>query len=297
VGSEHVKSSITIDYDQTSGDSTEDTYDPTNPVVVSSQSSQETVADLEPSGVPGTPSNVPNSQSKTTATTQAKANTTTQGIRTESKTFAVSHTTRHVLEPAGRIKKVAAAILVDDVAETKTEGGKTQEVRRKRTAEELKQIEELAKAAIGFDAKRGDLFSLQNIAFVQAPVEVATPVGKIQKVMLFAERWTGVLRYVAVAMLFLVVYLLVLRPVQKQVMGILKTSSPRLEEGRAALVGEGGTNIPGIETRAGELSESASGEVAHTMALKKELVAKVKADPEAASRLVQNWMRKPEARQ
>jgi flagellar M-ring protein FliF len=131
VGNDHVKSSVTIDYDPTSADSTQELYDPNSTAVLSSQSSQETVGDLEPAGIPGTPSNAPSSPSNTTAATQAKAATSTQGIRSESKTFAVSHTTRHLLEPAGRVKRVAAAILVDDAVETTTESGKTAETRRR----------------------------------------------------------------------------------------------------------------------------------------------------------------------
>ena len=46
VGTEHVKSSVTIDYDQTSGESTQELYDPANTAVLTSQTSQETVADL-----------------------------------------------------------------------------------------------------------------------------------------------------------------------------------------------------------------------------------------------------------
>ena len=292
VGREHIKSSITLDYDPTSGESTQELYDPDKTAVLSSQSSQETVGDLEPAGIPGTPSNTPNSQSNPTAAAQAKTNSTTQGIRSESKTFAVSHTTRHLLEPAGRVKKMAAAILVDDFIENKTDGGKTQETRRKRTPEEMKQIEELAKAAIGFDAQRGDLFSLQNISFVQAPPEVVAPVGKVQKVMGFVERWTGVLRYAALLLIFLLVYALVLRPVQKQVMGILKSpGNAALGGGQTAgllTAGAGGTQ--GL-VGGGSADEVAAGEVSDTIRLKKQLVSKVKADPESASKLLQNWVR------
>ena len=226
VGNEHVKSSITIDYDPTSGESTQELYDPASTAVLTSQTSQETVGDLEPAGIPGTPSNAPNSQANSVAAAQAKTATSTQGIHSESKTFAVSHTTRHLFEPAGRIKRVAAAILVDDVLETKTDNGKTQETRRKRTADEMKQIEALAKAAIGFDAQRGDQFSLENISFTVPPVEAPLPVGKMQKFLVFAERWTGLLRYAALLGLFAVVYLLILRPVKKQVITMLQ-SPPR----------------------------------------------------------------------
>jgi flagellar M-ring protein FliF len=301
VGAGRIKSSITIDYDPTSGESTQELYDPNNSVVLSSQISQETVGDLEPAGIPGTPSNAPNSQANATAAAQTKTNTTTQGIHSESKTFAVSRTTRHLLEPAGRVKRLAAAILVDDAIESKTENGKTQETRRKRTPEELNQIEELAKAAIGFDAQRGDMFSLQNISFVQAPVEVVPPPGKIQKIMVFAERWTGLLRYAALFVIFLLVYALVLRPVQKQVMGILRDPARMIAAGGVA-----GALPPSVSASAA--SEAASlpapgthegrtPEVSQTIQLKKELVNRIKLDPEGASRLVQNWVRESETNQ
>lgn len=299
IGSDHIKSSITIDYDPTSGESTQELYDPNNPVVLTSQTSQETVGDLEPAGIPGTPSNAPNSQANATAAAQAKSSTTTQGIHSESKTYAVSHTTRHLLEPPGRVKRLAAAVLVDDVIETKTENGKTQEARRKRTPEELKQIEDLAKAAIGFDAQRGDMFSLQNISFVQTPPEVVPPPGKIQKVMVFAERWSGLLRYAALFLIFLFVYALVLRPMQKQVMGMLQ--NPRRALPNSAIAGalpEGTAStgepaaLPLVEIREGRAPE-----VAQTIQLKKELVNRIKSDPESASRLVQNWVRETEGAQ
>jgi flagellar M-ring protein FliF len=296
VGSDHVKSSVTIDYDPTSAESTQDLYDPNNTAVLSSQSSQETVGDLEPAGIPGTPSNAPSTPSNPTAVTQAKAATSTQGIRSESKTFAVSHTTRHVLEPAGRVKRVAAAILVDDVVETKSDQGKTTETRRKRTPEEMKQIEELAKAAIGFDAPRGDQFSLQNVSFSQPAADLPIPPGKFQRFMVFAERRTSALRYVALSLLFLVAYFLILRPVKKQVLAILAgTMRPALPAaaGEAAAIA-----AMSINGRTGglpaEIGTGASAEVEEAVSLKKKLAAKVKGDPQGASRLIQNWLRKSE---
>jgi len=296
VGTEHVKSSITIDYDATSGESTEELYDPNSAAVLSSQSSQETVGDLEPAGIPGTPSNTPNSQGNAAAAAQAKSANTSQGIRSESKTYAVSHTTRHLLEPAGRVRRVAAAILVDDAKETKAENGKTTEARRKRTPEEMKQIEELAKAAIGFDAKRGDLFSVQNISFQDVPVDTPTPPGKIQRVMTFAERWTSVLRYAALLLLFALVYFLILRPVKRQFLATLKAQPALPAPAAAGAQGAGGESLevhfPGIKAHA-EL-EIAPG-VQQAVNLKKQLVARVKEDPEGASRLIQNWIRAEES--
>ncbi|HEY2461223.1 MAG TPA: flagellar basal-body MS-ring/collar protein FliF [Candidatus Acidoferrum sp.] len=293
VGNEHVKSSITIDYDPTSGESTQELYDPASTAVLTSQTSQETVGDLEPAGIPGTPSNAPNSQANSVAAAQAKTATSTQGIHSESKTFAVSHTTRHLFEPAGRIKRVAAAILVDDVFETKTDNGKTQETRRKRTADEMKQIEALAKAAIGFDAQRGDQFSLENISFTVPPVEAPLPVGKMQKFLVLAERWTGLLRYAALLGLFAVVYLLILRPVKKQVITMLQ--SPPRNSLQPPSAGGGTSAALGGDDFQAALPAGANGGVAgdvqNAVTLKKQLAGKVKDDPQGASRLIQTWLR------
>src|SRR5437762_5877364 len=170
VGAEHVKSSVTIDYDPTSGETTQETYDPNQTAVLTSQLSQETVGDLEPAGIPGTPSNTPNSQGAAAAAQQAKAATTTQGIRSESKTFAVSKVTKRMLEPAGRIRRVAAAVLVDDAVGVKTESGRAVETRRRRTPDEMKQMDSLLRGAIGIDDKRGDQLAVENVACKIPPV-------------------------------------------------------------------------------------------------------------------------------
>jgi len=294
IGSEHVKSSVTIEYDPTSGESTQEVYDPNTTAVLTSQISQETVGDLEPAGIPGTPSNVPNSQGNTAATQQAKTSNATQGIRSESKTYAVSHTTHRLLEPAGRIKRIAAAILVDDALESKVDNGKTQETRRKRTPDEMKQLEELAKAAIGFDEKRGDLFSLQNIAFEQHAPDVPQAPGKWQRVLTFAERWTGFLRYAALLLLFAVVYVLVLRPVKNQVVALLKAPAPTLLP--AAVASGGVARVDGVSGTLVATTGEPSSDLQAAVSLKNRLVEKVKSDPETASKLIQTWLKQGEAR-
>jgi flagellar M-ring protein FliF len=287
VGTDHVKSSITIDYDQTSGESTQELYDPTNPVLLSSQTS--TTPTASPT-VNAAAANGPAAD----ANTQTKSKTSTPGMHTETKTFAVSKTTHRTLEPAGRIRRVAAAILVDDAVETKADSsGKMVETRRKRTPEEMKQIENLAKAAVGYNTQRGDQLSLENISFVMPEMEVPPPPGKIQKFAGYAERWAGWLRYAGLFALFLVVYFLLLRPVKKQVLYILHVQGqgPGQERGQFA---EGATakselsaSVPGaILAAGGELPD-----MTEAMALKKELVARVKEDPQAAGRVIEAWMR------
>jgi flagellar M-ring protein FliF len=292
VGADHVKSSVTIEYDPTSAESTQDLYDPNATAVVSSQTSQETAQDLDPSGIPGTATNAPNAPPAGPAANQSSSEQATQGIRSDNKTFAVSHTTKHLIEPAGRFKRIAAAILVDDAIAVPASDGKT-ETRRKRTPQEMKQIEDLAKAALGFDATRGDQISVQNIAFQSAPVEKLDAPPLTERVRVVTERWTGMLRYVALFGLFLMVYFLVLNPVKKQVLAAFEAAPAAALTAGAGNPALGAASAP--ELPAGSRAGLGAGTVAdpqlqRALNMRQQVVSNVKADPESAGRLVQNWL-------
>ncbi len=147
VGADHVKSSVSIDYNPDSGETTQELYDPDATAVLTSQVSEDQTTGAAPFGIPGTTSNVPSApptpptsnatpsavqqNSAAANSAQGRPAAVTQGMRSESKTFAVSKTVHHTLEPAGQIKHLAAAVLVDDFVEVKEVSGKSQETRRK----------------------------------------------------------------------------------------------------------------------------------------------------------------------
>jgi flagellar M-ring protein FliF len=379
VGPDHVKASVTLAYDQSSGDTTQEIYDPTNPVLLTDQVQEERFGGSPPAGIPGTPSNVPSAPPNTgaksagagaaatgvgatpTATAGAggaaapatatpapgtpaataaaaaeplapgavagapgAAGTTpagqsaaaqaanvagkasganspnpmisisseSDGQRSESRTFAVSKTLRHITDPAGRIQKIAAAVLVDDFVEVKDEKGKTSEMRRKRTPEEMKQIEELAKAAIGFDAVRGDVLSVQNVSFVNAPIEKTIPPAIVERVRVIAEKWIWLGRYVLLLALFGIVYMLVLRPVKEQLMKSFQQAGTPMP----ALAGDAVAELSPQEMAA--LSEAqlredlgrSNSDVERVIRLKKHLTDKVKREPAQASLLIRQWI-------
>ncbi len=296
VGTDHVKSSVSIEYDPTSGESTQDMYDPNSTVVVSSQISQETSSDAQPSGIPGTASNAPNVQPTGAAANQTKVEQTTDGIRTENKTFAVSHTTHHLIEPPGRIKRVAAAILVDDAVETKVTDGKSTQTRRKRTPEELKQITDLSKAALGWDASRGDQISVEEVAFQSPDIDTPVPVSLPEKVRLVTQKWIDLVRYGAFLILFLLVYVLMLKPVMAIVSMAVQSGEARVAAGlpRGA-GGEQGAGMQALEPARGEAALGSGSnpglEVERAMALKQQIARTVHAAPQDAGRLVQAWIR------
>ena len=299
VGREGLRASVTVENDLASSESTQETYDPNGSVVLTSQVSQDQSSESDPQGIPGTPSNAPDSSAKGTAAAAADSTPDGTGQRSDSKTYAVSKAVRHVVQPPGAIKKIAAAVLVDDAVETKSEGGAKTESRRKRSPEEMKQIEELAKAAIGFDSARGDHLSVQNISF--PAIAPGRPPNLTERLAPLIQEWTGALRYAGLAVLFLLIYLMVLRPVKRQIVAALAVAQPQLSPGtrqqRALGKGETPQSELAVETGggegAGELTEINT-EVKRTVVLKNQLVERIKKNPEAASRLIQNWVRQGE---
>jgi flagellar M-ring protein FliF len=304
VGADHVKSSVTIDYDPNSGDTTQEVYDPNATAVLASQTSEDQSTGAAPIGIPGTASNVPSAPPTPAAANAPAANAAgatrpaavTQGMRSESKTFAVSKTVHHTLEPAGQIKHLAAAVLIDDAVETSNVSGKPQEARRKRTPEEMKQMEDLVRAAIGFNTQRGDELSVQNVSFQTQPVEVPPTPTRVERTLRVLAPWMGALRYLGLLILFAVVYLLVLRPVTKQVLAVLQALPEKSLQG---LLPAGGAGEPASKTTTmaeieGELQKELSetnSEVMRAVVLKRHLVEKVKKEPQNATRLIQGWVR------
>jgi flagellar M-ring protein FliF len=320
VGADHVRASVHVDYDLSSSEDTSEIYDPKTSATLAQQHSEELAGGANPAGVPGVTSNVPGSAAAVAPPTPpaapgaaaaipaggapAAAATSVpsllsaidnQSSKSESSTFAVSKNIRHVLNPAGRVRRITASVLVDDAIDRpgqlgaeqagKPDNGKpaTGTVRRKRTPEEMTAIEKLARAAIGVDDQRGDLLAVENLSFQSVPVEAPAAPGKIEKYRLLVQPWFGMLRYVGITLLFLVIYALVLNPVKKQAIAAFQQIPAHLGKPLAAGAGSGSGNVLADLPQASNESKRAG-------LLKKELSDKIKAEPAAAGRLVQSWI-------
>ena len=283
VGPQHVRASVNVEYDPTSAEESKEMYDPQSAVAVASQKSEESVGGGLSGGVPGTSSNVPGGSGGAKVTVQGGDGV--QLSKSESNTFAVNKVVRHVMEPAGRIRRISAALLVDDAVDVKQEAGKRTESRRKRTPDELKQIEDLAKAAIGVDLARGDSLTIENLSFEQTPVEAPVKPGVAERVRVTLNDWSSIVRYGALILLFLLVYMLLLRPLKKQLITTFRELPARIVAQRAQVAG-----AAGAELAAGQEGGQLTPEQIRASALKKQLVEKVKTEPAATGKLIQAWL-------
>ena len=101
------------------------------------------------------------------------------------------------------------------------------------------------------------------------------------------------LRYVGITLLFLLVYALVLRPVKKQAMAAFKQIPAHLAKAKPLLANAAAA---ALDPLAGMDLPQGSEEAKRALALKKEIGEKIKAEPAAASRLVQTWIRDPKSK-
>src|SRR5208283_5966842 len=102
VGAQGVRASVHVEYDLSSGEETQETYDPNSSVPLSVTRSEERLGSDSLGGVPGTSSNLPNAK----VAPPSKSENESHSSKSESGTYGVNKRVRHTIEPAGRIKRI-----------------------------------------------------------------------------------------------------------------------------------------------------------------------------------------------
>ncbi|HWZ33783.1 MAG TPA: flagellar basal-body MS-ring/collar protein FliF, partial [Bryobacteraceae bacterium] len=121
LGAEHFRAGVSADVDLTSGEQSEEVYDPQKSVMASSQTSEDGPAHATAAGIPGTPSALPRPISRPTTGASNYAR------HTENITYQTSRTVKHLKLPQGALKRLSIAVLVDH--EVKWQGQGAQQKR------------------------------------------------------------------------------------------------------------------------------------------------------------------------
>ena len=185
IGSGKIVASVSADIDFTQVRKHEEKFDPDGQVVRSEQTSDESETGTEAAaaGAPGTASNAP---------TQP----------------AESPTGQNSNSPAGEIKRLSIAVMVDgkyeSVAGQKDGNGKPKMKYIPWDKKEMTQFEELVKKAVGFDQTRGDQIEVANVSFQGQEdwTDVGAPSGNRELIVPLVKYGLALLG--AVAFFFLV---------------------------------------------------------------------------------------------
>ena len=284
LGPENLRASVNVEYDLSSSEESQDKYDPAVSAVLNSQKTSEQIgAGAGTGGVAGTTGNLPGSTGKPDAQT-ATADDGSQVSSSENATFGVNKVVRHTVSPAGRIKRISAALLVNDAMDHKLVNKVWTEVPRKRSPAQLKQIQDLAQAVLGMDPQRGDVISVQNMTFDDGRIP-DTPPTMLAKVRDGLTDYSSAVRYGGILLLFGLVYALMFRPAQKQLAAGLRELPAGTVAAATALA------APAELAELGPASADARALTeARGSALKKQLGDLVQAEPVTMTRTVQAWL-------
>jgi flagellar M-ring protein FliF len=147
-----------------------------------------------------------------------------QSLREENATYGVTKHLVHTEQGPGRVRRVSAAVVVNDRSMTEGVGKLEHIVWKPRSAEEMRRLEQLAQAAVGFDARRGDQVVMQNVSFSTNAPEVKPPVMDrlMEEMRGLLHTQPGLMRTAVIGICGVLLVLFVLRPVASQVTATLR---------------------------------------------------------------------------
>src|SRR5690606_9128793 len=217
-GPGRVNAEVTVDMDFSVTEEARELFNGEPPKLRSEQISENTSTGEGPQGIPGATSNTPPG-----ATGEAPANAAVpaETSRSATRNFELDRTLQHTRQPAGRIRRVTAAVVVDHVPRPGPDGKpKLQPL----SDQELKRVEDLVRQAVGFDAGRGDMVSEVNAPFVREQQELPAPPWWEN------PQLRDILRVAVGALVVLLLAFGVLRPAIRQ---IVSPEKPKKEEPEA----------------------------------------------------------------
>jgi flagellar M-ring protein FliF len=165
LGPEKFRAGVFVECDFTSGEQSEETFDPTRSVMVTAQRTEDisgAAAAAAASGIPGTASNLPR------ATTRPGSSGAGVTRRTENISYQTSRTIRKVHLPQGTIKRVSISLLVDQHVRWEGSGTAAKRVVEPPSPEKMTIIRDLVAGVSGFSAERGDQIIVETLPFEPA---------------------------------------------------------------------------------------------------------------------------------
>lgn len=215
LGPGRVVARVTADIDFSSNEREEESYDPGSKVIRSERSIEEGLGTTQRGGIPGVVSNLSNDP-------QANANNpgmAEQNSRRENvKNFEVSRAIVRSAQARGKLVRLSTAVLIDGKyaeipnpdADAKAPG-KAERNYQPLSSEMLSQVEGVVKSAVGFDATRGDVVTVENVPFFGSDQSLNAELAKAQQDFQYYN-YGGMMIAVFVLLLF---FIFVVRPLVK----------------------------------------------------------------------------------
>ncbi len=298
VGAGRVRAQVVAQLDMAVSEETREQYRPESQIVRSEQVSEQTSREgAGAGGVPGALTNQPPPAGVATAPAAAapatsapaaagaapKSGSVGPGIPAPTQTasagpdssskettrnYEIDRTLAYTRQPAGKLKRLTVAVLIDD-ATTTDKNGKAQSAPL--SAQQIDHITQLVKDAVGFDQSRGDTVSVVNASFTPEAVPAE---GDLQAPALWERPlFRDLLKIVAGTIVLIVLVLTVLRPLVRNLIANPRPQPAALAPAPAPALASPGTS--GIVDPGQQLSNAR---------------ALVNQDPKLVAQVVRNWV-------
>ena len=283
VGAGRVRAEVSAQFDMSAVEEAREQFKPDSQVVRSEQVAEDRRGENGgASGVPGSLSNQPQGNGQN-APAAGGANGANQSGSTQStRNYEIDRTVAYTRQPAGRLKRVSVAVLVDNVQVTGKDGKVTE---TPLTADQINRITTLVKDAVGFDAARGDSVNVINSPWRGDPRVAA---GDLESLPFWERAWARDAAKMLIGLIVLLALVFtVLRPIARQLAGTLgggatlTPDAPALP-GAVMAMGEGGLPVPAGGAARGQGSAYEE-QIAQARSL-------VNEDPARVAQVVKKWV-------
>ncbi|HMD71551.1 MAG TPA: flagellar basal-body MS-ring/collar protein FliF [Bryobacteraceae bacterium] len=159
LGPDKFRAGVSVECDFAGGEESAEVFDPAHSVMVTSQRTEDSSGSGTSSGVPGTASTLPR------PTSRPGSGATRTSRVTENIAYQSSRTVRKTRMPAGSVRKMSLAVLVDQELTWAPDKKGFQRVLQPPSPEKLKIIRDLVAGVTGFTAERGDQLVIETLPF------------------------------------------------------------------------------------------------------------------------------------
>ena len=288
LGPDGVKAQVTADLDFTHSEQTRESFNPDTPAIRSERLEEDSKSAAgSPGGVPGALSNQPALEGEApelaneTRVNMNGVNTAAGSVaKRTTRNYELDKTISHTKSPVGSLNRLSVAVIVDHKRVADARG---EVVKVEHSPEELNQITQLVKEAIGFNALRGDTVNVMNAEFSQPQAIEPLPPTPI-----WQEAWVwDVAKQVLGGLLVLFIVFGILKPALKNVMSkeITLHQAALAGGGTAAQLGQG--NEQALPKAQEMKALEAAPEYDKSIQNVKDMVT---TDPKLAAQVVRNWV-------
>ena len=330
LGAGRVRAQVVAQMDMAVSEQAREQYKPDSQIVRSEQVSEQSNHDGSSGGVPGAltnqpppagvaqnppPNTAPNANNPNAATATAangaKAavgpNAQTQPVgatgaggdssssKSSTRNYEIDRTLDYTRNPAGRLKRLTVAVLVDNLRVPQKDG-KFKDTAL--TPEQLDHITQLVKDAVGFDPARGDNVNVINASFTAEP---AQPEGELEKTPFWeTPLFLNMSKLLGGVIVLMVLILSVLKPLIRNLVGHSKhttqliarqnnedvvTIEPVADGAQAAAAAGNTPALPGADPKAVALTHEQQVTQARSL---------VNQDPKRVAQVVRGWVAQDE---